>query len=255
MVIAAATCSNTGTYTLNNDFTQGTHESADSSTGVTGYKYATGSNETPSVTHTNVNRQALIGFVVQAASPDPNKAANPDPANGASSVPVSTGLSWDAPSAYTPSSYDVYFGTNPTAHSNPRNTVYTNSYDPPGDLTEGTPYHWAVDCNDNGTIHTGDPWSFTTYSSQDRVLGNMILMNDNGGWCWYQDEKIAYDPVGGNILMSTTVCSLGFSGVGWTRNDDMDATTFNIATGKRTRVIARDGYGGDDHNMGALMNI
>ena len=37
-----------------------------SSTGASGYKSGTGSSETPSVTHTNVNCQALIGFVVQA---------------------------------------------------------------------------------------------------------------------------------------------------------------------------------------------
>jgi hypothetical protein len=167
MVIVAATCGNLGTYTLNNGFTQGTHESANSSTGVTGYKSATGSSETPSVTHNSVNRQALIGFIVQAAPPDPNKATNPDPANGASGVLVSAGLSWDAPAAYTPTSYDVYFGTNPSAHSNPKYTVYTNSYEPPSDLAEGTTYYWAVDSNDSGTIYPGDDWSFTTLGQVD----------------------------------------------------------------------------------------
>ena len=68
MVIDAATCGNTGTYTFNNGFTEGVQQSAESSTGASGYKSATGSNETPSVTHSNVNRQALIGFVVQHAA-------------------------------------------------------------------------------------------------------------------------------------------------------------------------------------------
>ncbi|MBN1766483.1 MAG: hypothetical protein JW860_14610 [Sedimentisphaerales bacterium] len=67
MVIDAATCGNTGTYTLNNGFTQGSHQSSASSTGVTGYKSATAIDETPSVTHNSVNRQVIIGFVVQAA--------------------------------------------------------------------------------------------------------------------------------------------------------------------------------------------
>jgi hypothetical protein len=65
MVIDAATCGNTGTYTMNNGFTLGVNQSSASSTGGTGYKSATGASETPSVTHTNVNRQALIGFVVK----------------------------------------------------------------------------------------------------------------------------------------------------------------------------------------------
>lgn len=162
MVIDAATCGNLGTYTVNNGFTQGTQQSSASSTGVTGYKSASGSDETPSVTHTNVNRQALIGFVVQAAPPNPNRAANPNPTNGETNVFVSANLSWDPPAAFTPTGYDVYFGTNPAARSNPMNTVYTNSYDPPGDLAEGTTYYWVVDCNDNGTIHAGTPWSFIT---------------------------------------------------------------------------------------------
>jgi hypothetical protein len=86
----------------------------------------------------------------------------------------------------------------------------------------------------------------------DLVAGNMMLINDNGGWCWYQDDKIIYDPCGGNVITSTAAHSSGFGGVGGTRTNDMDTTTFNIATGKRTRVVAHEGFGGDDHSMGAL---
>jgi hypothetical protein len=86
---------------------------------------------------------------------------------------------------------------------------------------------------------------------RDRVAGNMMLINDNGGWCWYQDDKIIYDPVGGNVLTSTAGHGSGFGGVGNTRGSNMDATTFNIATGKRTRVVASTDAG-DDHDMGAF---
>jgi rhamnogalacturonyl hydrolase YesR len=163
IVFVGATCGNTGDYTVNNGFTEAAEHDMASSIGTDGYKSATGSNETPSVTFTGtVNRQVIIGFVVQSAPPNPNKATNPDPCNASGNVPVSTNLSWDAPTGFTPTSYDVYFGTDTNAHSNPKNTVYTNSYDPPGDLAEGTTYYWVVDSNDNGTIYTGDPWSFTT---------------------------------------------------------------------------------------------
>lgn len=251
MVICAATCGNTGTYILNNGFLQGTHESSISSTGVTGYKLTTGPNETPSVTHNSVNRQALIGFVVQAGPFDRSKAFNPDPSDGAGNVSINTALSWDDPTTYTPTGYDVYFGTNPVAHSNPKTSVYTNSFDPPGDLALGVTYYWAVDCYDGGTVYPGSPWSFTTFKPRDRVAGNMMLINDNGGWCWYQDDKIVYDPAGGNILVSTAAEGMGFGGVGGERINDMDATSFTIATGKRTRILMRDG-GQDDHNMGAF---
>ena len=79
--------------------------------------------------------------------------------------------------------------------------------------------------------------------SRDRVVGNMMLINDNAGWCCYQDEKIAYDPVGGNVLVSTAAEQNGFGGVGGARVNDMDSTTFNIATGKRTRFNAHEGFG------------
>jgi hypothetical protein len=66
MVVLAATCGNTGTYSVNNGFTEAIELSMTSADGVAGYKAATGANETPSITHSNVNRQVVIGFVVQA---------------------------------------------------------------------------------------------------------------------------------------------------------------------------------------------
>ncbi len=192
MVIDAATCGNTGNYTLLNGFIEALEHDMDSSAGTDGYKSATGADEMPSAQHSNVNRQVLIGFVVQAAPPDPNKATNPNPGNGASNVSVSASLSWDAPAAFTPTSYDVYFGTNSTAHSNPKNTVYTNSYDPPGDLAEVTTYYWAVDCNDNGTIYTGDPWSFTTEGG---YCGDGTCDADEDCWTCEADCGACGDPI------------------------------------------------------------
>ena len=71
MVIVGAASGNLGSYTLNNSFTEGTDQSVGSSghTGVTGHKLATGVAETPSATHSNANRQVIIGLVVQAAQP------------------------------------------------------------------------------------------------------------------------------------------------------------------------------------------
>jgi hypothetical protein len=66
LVIDAATCGNTGTYTVDNDFTEVYDLGVANFDGVAGYKSATGADETPSVTHsTTTSLQALIGFVVQ----------------------------------------------------------------------------------------------------------------------------------------------------------------------------------------------
>jgi hypothetical protein len=56
-------------------------------------------------------------------------------------------------------------------------------------------------------------WSHCYGYPADRVVGNMMLINDNGRWCWYQDDKIIYDPVSTNIITSTSGCDLGFGGV------------------------------------------
>jgi hypothetical protein len=72
MVIAAATAGERNSYTFNNGFTQRVNQLSnsvmDSSSGAVGNKSATGVNETPSVTFSgSLNRQVLIGFVVQGA--------------------------------------------------------------------------------------------------------------------------------------------------------------------------------------------
>ena len=71
MVIVAATCGNSGSYTLNGGFTEGIDQAINSTvTGVTGHKSATGVAETPSATFVGtVNRQMIIGFVVKALAP------------------------------------------------------------------------------------------------------------------------------------------------------------------------------------------
>jgi glucuronoarabinoxylan endo-1,4-beta-xylanase len=73
MVIAASTCSSTGSYTMNNDFVTAQElsiSSADAVNGYKGYKQAAGGMETPSVTHSNSNsRKVLLGFVVKVNHP------------------------------------------------------------------------------------------------------------------------------------------------------------------------------------------
>jgi hypothetical protein len=73
MVILAATCGNSSTYTLNNSFIEGTDQQmGGTATGVTGRKHATGVSETPSATYySTINRQMIIGFVLKAAAGSP----------------------------------------------------------------------------------------------------------------------------------------------------------------------------------------
>ena len=65
LVFIAGTCGNTGSYSVNNDFIEGIELTMSSSDAVAGFKQATGTDEIPSITHSNLNRQAIVGFVVQ----------------------------------------------------------------------------------------------------------------------------------------------------------------------------------------------
>ncbi|MHC4739984.1 MAG: carbohydrate binding domain-containing protein [Planctomycetota bacterium] len=160
MVFVGGTCGNSGTYSVNNGFTEGIEIDIASADAVAGYKAATGAAETPSITHSNVNRQVVIGFVVQvgAAGPQPpGQASNPSPADSATGVSIDADLSWTAGSGSTSS--DVYFGTSSPGAFQGNQTATTFE---PGTMSNDTTYYWRIDeINADGTT-TGTVWSFTT---------------------------------------------------------------------------------------------
>ena len=65
LVFLAGTCGNSGSYSVDNDFNEGIELTMSSSDAVAGFKLANGTNEIPSITHSNLNRQVVVGFVVQ----------------------------------------------------------------------------------------------------------------------------------------------------------------------------------------------
>jgi hypothetical protein len=67
MVFVAGACGNSGSYTVENGFIEAVEQDIPSADAVSGYKPATGVDETPALTHSNVNRNVILGFVVQAA--------------------------------------------------------------------------------------------------------------------------------------------------------------------------------------------
>ena len=135
-----------------------------------------------------------------------------------------------------------------------RNTPITNPYlafssqDVSG---SGTMSIDGVGVGSGGTL---PEQTFPPAAAADRVAGNMILLNDNGGWCWYQDERTFRDPSNGKILFTSTANYLGYGGE--PRDGDIDTVSFDPATGARQRFIQAKlpfrGGTGDDHNIGAV---
>jgi hypothetical protein len=181
----------------------------------------------------------------------------PAPADGATDVDAGTSLSWIAPTEYTATGYDLYFGTDPVPTNNPAIHLATTTYDPPADLAPDTTYYWSVDSFDGTTKHPGAVWSFTTMpppQPADQVAGNLILFNDNGQWCWYQDERVIYDPVADTIVFASIGHYSAYGGLD--RDGDQDVSAFHVGSGTRSRTTVREGYTsygeGNDHHAGAL---
>jgi hypothetical protein len=89
----------------------------------------------------------------------------------------------------------------------------------------------------------------------DKVKGDLIQFTDNGGWCWYQDERVVVDRKRGELAVSALANSAGVGGS--PRDGDVDVVLFDLKTRQGRRHTLREALlsydGGDDHNATALM--
>lgn len=92
-------------------------------------------------------------------------------------------------------------------------------------------------------------------NARDLVKGNLIQFNDNGAWCWYQDERAVIDIAGGKLIVGSDANASGVGGS--PRNGDIDAVIFDLQTGISQRYTLVEGgsnfSGSDDHNAPAFL--
>ena len=78
----------------------------------------------------------------------------------------------------------------------------------------------------------------------DAVAGTMITFNDDGGWCWYQDERAVVDVQGNKLVIG----SMAFGG-----GAQVEVTIYDLATKKGTTAqLGKMSYA-DDHDSPALV--
>ena len=80
----------------------------------------------------------------------------------------------------------------------------------------------------------------------DLVKGNLIQFNDNGLWCWFQDERSIVDQYNEVIIVGADESQSGYGGP--PRNGIVRAVVYDLQTGIPYKFILRTA-GCDDHNV------
>jgi fibronectin type 3 domain-containing protein len=159
MVIVAAICGNLGSYTLNNGFIEGTDQSVGTygHTGVTGHKPATGAPETPSATHTSLNRQAIIGFVVKAPADIPPSAPTGLAATAGNNT---VSLDWNNNGEGDLAGYNVYRSTTSgSGYVKLNSSLLSISDYNDSNVSNGMTYYYvvtAVDAGSNESVYSSE---------------------------------------------------------------------------------------------------
>ncbi len=73
------------------------------------------------------------------------------------------------------------------------------------------------------------------------VNGSMIELNDNGGWCWYQDERVIVDETAGRLVIGSVVS-------GGDRARQVEVTHYDLATKQLQRFVLGTVSYTDDHD-------
>ncbi len=97
-------------------------------------------------------------------------------------------------------------------------------------------------------------WSALSLFAQevhDRVKGNLIQFNDNGAWCWFQDERAIIDAAQQVLVAGSVASASGSGGAG--RMAAVEATIYDLESGMvQNSRLYKAGYT-DDHNAPGLL--
>jgi len=88
--------------------------------------------------------------------------------------------------------------------------------------------------------------SVNCQSGFDLVNGNLVQFNNNGAWCWYQDERVVVDTIENKIIFGSDASGSGTGGN--SSNGKVEGGTYDPETGK-LRISTFRNAGCDDHNV------
>ncbi|MGB4256755.1 MAG: BNR-4 repeat-containing protein [Phycisphaerae bacterium] len=79
-------------------------------------------------------------------------------------------------------------------------------------------------------------------------VGERIVLNDNGAWCWYEDERAIIH--GGKLIVGSVADASGPGGSA--RDGNIEIAAFDFNTGQITRFVLHANFQADDHNSPAI---
>lgn len=89
----------------------------------------------------------------------------------------------------------------------------------------------------------------------DIVYGNLIQFNDNGAWCWYQDERAVIDTTNSKLIVGSDGATEGVGGS--PRSGDVEVVIFDlqlmIRQARYTLKESNTNFYCDDHNVPGLL--
>ncbi|MGP4112283.1 BNR-4 repeat-containing protein [Streptomyces sp. 4N509B] len=76
------------------------------------------------------------------------------------------------------------------------------------------------------------------------------VINDNGAWCWFQDERALVDPATQTLVVGSVAAAEGPGGA--SRSGNVELTVVDLRTGTSTVVVLHERLETDDHDAPAL---
>ena len=79
---------------------------------------------------------------------------------------------------------------------------------------------------------------------------DVVVLNDNGAWSWFQDERAVFDPRNGSLLVSSVASSAGTDGLA--RGGSVEVVQLDTSDGSIERTVLHANLQSDDHDAAAL---
>lgn len=84
-----------------------------------------------------------------------------------------------------------------------------------------------------------------------KINGDLISINDNGAWCWFQDERALIDPETNTLLVGSVAAPEGPDGA--SRAGNVELAILDLSSGECKIIALHEQLEADDHNAPALL--